>query len=389
MPRLPQNLATLTAAAIDKAKPRDGFYELADDVVPGFRVRIHPTGRKVFIVRYSDAGKTTLCTLGPASGAGLKDARERARKLKEGIAEGRLPNAIADDETPADGSLAAMIDLYRQKEVGGFADGTAAYWNADLDRLAAAFPGRPVRSLKKSEIVMALDRQAKRGPSAAVTAWKVWRAFFNFAQGRLDDYASPMLGVKCPADETSRDRVLDDAELKTVWLAADKAGGSAGALVKLLMLSGCRRNEMLALERTEIKADAIELSAERTKNDQAHSVPLTDMIRTVLKDCPKSGRFVINGKGVAPGNHSKLKAKIVADIPAWTFHDLRRSFASGLQKLGVAPHVIDRCINHRSGVVKGVTAIYQRHEYTAEVRAAVELWSRHIKGLVFDLRVAA
>lgn len=120
---------------------------------------------------------------------------------------------------------------------------------AALERLQDEFPGRTLRSITKSEIVRAIDKATKRGPSAAVTFWKVTKAFFGWCEAREDDFASPARAIKRPAKEKSRDRVLSDHELKLVWKAADSAEGAAGALVKMLILTGSRRNEVMQLAR--------------------------------------------------------------------------------------------------------------------------------------------
>ena len=136
------------------------------------------------------------------------------------------------------------IALYREKHVNGLRKGTAVYVNADLERMQDEWPGRALRSISKRDVILAIDKVVKRGPSAAVTFWKVCRAFFSWCESREDDFLSPARGVKRPAKEGSRDRVLDDAELKLTWQAADAAGGAVGALVKLLILTGGRRNKM-------------------------------------------------------------------------------------------------------------------------------------------------
>jgi len=183
--------------------------------------------------------------------------------------------------------------------------------------------------------------------------------------------------------------VLDDAELKLTWRAANEEGGAAGALIKLLVLSGARRNEMTELARDEIAPHAIELPGARTKNGLSHTIPITSMIRRVLDTLPSTGKFVLNGADRPFDDHSGAKEKVTPAIRPWTLHDLRRSFASGLQRLGVAPHIVELALNHRSGTFSGVAGIYQRHRYAKEVREAFELWSRHIETLTSERAAAA
>jgi integrase len=275
--------------------------------------------------------------------------------------------------------LAAYIALYREKHVSTVRPGTAANINRELEHMQDAWPGRSLRSISKKDVVAVIDKAMKRGPSAGVTAWKVAKAFFAWCEAREDDFASPARSIRKPAKEKSRDRVLDDAELKLTWEAADAEGGAAGALIKLLILSGARRNEITELARDEINAEPIELSDERTKNGLPHTIPITPMIRRVLDSLPSTGKFLLNGTDHPFGDHSGAKEKIAPAVRPWTLHDLRRSFASGLQRLGVAPHIVELALNHRSGTFSGVAGIYQRHRYPTEVRQAFELWSRHVE----------
>jgi hypothetical protein len=112
-----------------------------------------------------------------------------------------------------------------------------------------------------------------------------------------------------------------------------------------------------------------------------HAIPITSMIRRVLKTLPSTGKFVLNGTDRPFGDHRGAKEKVIPAIPPWTLHDLRRSFASGLQRLGVAPHIVELALNNRSGTFSGDAGICQRHRYAKEVRETFELWSQHIECL--------
>ena len=285
--------------------------------------------------------------------------------------------------------MAAYVALYREKHVSTVRSGTAANIDRELERMQDAWPGRSLRSISKKDVIAFIDKALKRGPSAGVTAWKVAKAFLAWCEAREDDFASSARSIRKPAKEKSRDRVLDDAELKLTWRAANEEGGAAGALIKLLVLSGARRNEMTELARDEIAPHAIELPGARTKNGLSHTIPITSMIRRVLDTLPSTGKFVLNGADRPFDDHSGAKEKVTPAIRPWTLHDLRRSFASGLQRLGVAPHIVELALNHRSGTFSGVAGIYQRHRYAKEVREAFELWSRHIETLTSERAAAA
>ena len=381
---------TLTDRAVRQAKAGGARVEIADAVLPGLYLIVQPTGVKSWAVRYRVGRRSRKLTLpGRYPVLSLAKAREAARRALESVTDGEDPAAAKSAGTPADDTLAAYIALYREKHVSTVRSGTAANINRELEHMQNAWPGRALRSISKKDVIAFVDKAMKRGPSAGVTAWKVAKAFFAWCEAREEDFASPTRSIRKPAKEKSRDRVLDDAELKLTWEAADETGGPAGALVKLLILSGARRNEMTELARDEIAADAIELQGERTKNGLPHAIPITPMIRHVLDALPNTGKFVLNGTERPFGDHSGAKEMVRPAIRPWTLHDLRRSFASGLQRLGVAPHIVELALNHRSGTFSGVAGIYQRHRYAKEVREAFDLWSKHIEALTTAKAAAA
>jgi integrase len=381
---------TLTDRVVQQAKAKGARVEIADAVLPGLYLIVQPTGVKSWAVRYRVGRRTRKLTLpGRYPVLSLAKAREAARTALASTTAGEDPAAAKHAGTPADDTLAASIALYREKHVSTVRAGTAANINRELEHMQDAWPGRSLRSISKKDATAFIDKAMKRGPSAGVTAWKVAKAFFGWCEAREDDFPSPVRSIRKPARERSRDRVLDDAELRLTWEAAGVAGGAAGALVKLLILSGARRNEVTELARDEISADVIELPGERTKNGLPHTIPITPMIRLVLDTLPSTGKFVLNGTDRAFGDHSGAKEKVAPAIRPWTLHDLRRSFASGLQRLGVAPHIVELALNHRSGTFSGVAGIYQRHRYAKEVAEAFAMWSRHIETLTSTKAAAA
>jgi integrase len=381
----------LTDPVVKRYRPDpDKRVELPDAGKPGLYLVIQPTGARSWAYRYRFAGRPRKLTIGAYPKVTLAMAHDVADKANDEVLHGRDPSARKRGGTPADDTFAAHIELYRQRHVSALRESTRAYVNPILKRMQDEWPGRALRSISKSDVVRFIDKAlTKRGPSAGVLHWKVCKAFFAWVEAREDDFPSPARSIKKPAKEKSRDRVLDDAELRAVWESADKIGGPAGALAKLLILTGCRRREITHLEWQEITDRAIELPSERTKNAHPHTIPLTDAMRRVLAACPKTGNYVLNGSDRPLGDHSAAKEKIAAKIRQWTYHDLRRSFASGLQRLGAAPHIVELCLNHRSGTFRGVAGIYQRHRYAKEVKESFELWSKHVDALTTAKAVAA
>jgi integrase len=171
---------------------------------------------------------------------------------------------------------------------------------------------------------------------------------------------------------------LDDEELRIVWQAAERENGRYGALVKLLILTGCRRNEIARLQWSEVQGDYIVLSPERTKTAEAHRVYLSPLAKAIIEAQPRRGAYVLgNGKPMSANCYAKDCIDVTLNEP-WRFHDLRRSFATGLQRLNVPVEIIERCLNHK---LPGIKAVYNRFDYGPQCRDAWERWSKHIEAI--------
>ena len=197
--------------------------------------------------------------------------------------------------------------------------------------------------------------------------------------------ANPVNGTAKVEEGETRDRVLNDKELVAIWNAAPKNG--YGRIVRLLMLTGQRREEIGGLRWSEINTEKkqIELQAERTKNSRPHDVPLSQMALDVLGNIPRiRGREQVFGEGeggYSGWSRSKGRIDAVAKVKSWRLHDLRRTCATGMADLGIQPHIIEAVLNHVSGHKAGVAGIYNRSAYTSEKRAALELWSNHVQAI--------
>jgi integrase len=211
--------------------------------------------------------------------------------------------------------------------------------------------------------------------------------FFNWLVARDVIAASPVLGVEMPGVEKARDRVLDDEEITTVWRASANEG-IVGAAVRIMLLTGARRTEVSAMRWAEIDEETRTwvLPSERSKNGQAHVIPLSTTAWQILVALPRiSDIHVFSTSGNGPVvNFCRIKERLDAQLnfeKHWQFHDLRRSCASGLQRLGLRVEVIEAVLGHRSGVFRGITSIYQRHDFADEKRIALQRWAEHIEQL--------
>jgi integrase len=250
-----------------------------------------------------------------------------------------------------------------------------------------AWRGRLVGEIKRRDVVALVEKIAEtRGPIAGNRAFQHLRRFFTALLERDVISVSPVHGVKKPAAEHARERVLGPGEIRELWLALDRVSGPAAAAVKVLLLTGARRSEVSGMRRSELGDDVWTLPPLRVKNRRSHSVPLSDQVKDLLARQPVRGDFVFSHDGSRPiDDFSRLKLAVDAIVKfeaQWCWHDLRRTAASGMQKLGVRAEVIERALNHASGVYRSVAGIYQRDPLTEEVRDALRRWGDFVEHTV-------
>jgi integrase len=209
------------------------------------------------------------------------------------------------------------------------------------------------------------------------------RRMFNWCVERDLLVDNPAAGIKAPAKEASRERVLSIDELRDLLAAAERIGYPWGPLVELLIYTGQRLDEVAQATWDEVDLDnqIWSLSGSRTKNGRSHVVHLSGLAASTIRELPKiAGQpwlFSSSGKGPVRG-FSKAKAKLdkASGVADWTFHDLRRTFATfTTDRLNISPVVIDKVLNHASGAVKGIAAVYQRGEYLDQRKTAMDTWA--------------
>jgi integrase len=208
------------------------------------------------------------------------------------------------------------------------------------------------------------------------------KVFFNWCIKRRYISENPAFGLSAHKSST-RARVLSNDELRLIWHAGE---GTHGTIVKLLILTGQRRGEIAALRTEFIKADVCTLPAELCKNSREHSFPLPKSALSLLDLTNGAGLlFPARGSHGRPYNGwSKSKSELDqrSGVTDWTLHDIRRTYASNLASLGVAPHIIERLLNHVSGTISGVAAIYNRYQFMPEMREAIGKWETHLTALL-------
>jgi integrase len=389
MPRI-----RLTKTAIDALPTSKSDVVYWDAGYPGFGVKVTPKGRKVFIVLYRTAGagsKLRKYTIGPYGRVTLHQARVVAQKVFAAKLEGRDPAAekrAAKRRVVAD-LVEELLETFIAQRLSQNRSG------GEIARLlrrevGKGWAGRSIHEISKRDVVDVVTAIEQRGaPVAANKTLKSIKTFLRWCVGRAVLDQSPAEGVPLPAKEVARDRVLDDAELARVILAARQMGSPYGGIVEFLALTGQRREEVARLpwEELDVARRIWTIPKSRTKNAKGHVVHLSDQSVAVLKRANQRGPLVFSLLGAKPFQEfSRAKRRLdqLSGVTRWCLHDLRRTCVSGMARLGIAPHIADKILNHQSGTISGVAAVYQRHEFLSERKEALERWGIHIAHIMAD-----
>lgn len=368
-----------------------------DDELPGFGIRLRAGGKRVWIVQYRAGGRQRRETLGDVRKVDLRAARAVAKKRFAEVMLGGDPQKDkAEARVRAAVTVGPLTDRYLARKKPLVRANTyiadyrylAGYWKP-LHGLAVDKVDRRRVASRLSEIL------TEHGVTAATRARQSLSGFFAWLIGEGIAEVNPVTGTNNPGqDLRARDRVLTDLELKAIWQAC--RDDDFGRIVKLLMLTAARRDEIGGLRWSEIDRDrgSLDVPGARTKNHHALQLTLPPAAMAVLDTAPRrTGRDLIFGGGKGPfsaWSYSTLAmgARIAetqdGPIEAWRIHDIRRTVATGMAELGVQPHIIEAVINHRSGHKAGVAGIYNRATYEAEKRAALAIWADHLLAIVND-----
>jgi integrase len=386
---------TLTDIALQKLQPVDGRQtETWDAKMPGFGVRVSPSGTKSFVLMYRHSGRPRRLTIGRYPVLSLADARKLAQKALAKIAEGADP--VAEKQSQAERNLdvfAVVVDEFVRLHCNRHNRENSARETERLLKVefVPKWRKRDIKTIAKADVIRVIDAIVERGsPGAAHHAFAAIRKLFNWCveRGLID--ASPCAGLKSPTKQKPRDRVLSDDELASVWRAATQVGYPVGPITQLLILTGQRRGEVAGMRWSDIdlKEALWTLPGELTKNARPHQVPLSQEASRIISSLPQLDDlyvFPARGRKQQPFmgfNKGKLRLDAASGVEEWTFHDLRRTAATGMAQLGVPPHVVERVLNHVSGTFGGVAGIYNRFGYLPEMRAAMEAWDARVSDLL-------
>ena len=390
----------LTQRAVEAAKPKPKRYGLPDGIVPGLRLIVYPTGKKVYYLWVRIHGKQDPLSVGDAALTTLAEARAKAKGFLAAIANGEDPRvAKAEKAKAAADTVEAVALSFVERHVRAHNKPRTAEEHERLIRrnILPAWGPRPIASIKPRDVVELVDAVIDRdAPIAANRVFTMGRTLFNWARDRALIETSPFERVKLPSKEISRDRTPADFELGLILRAADSLGFPFGPFVTLLARTGQRRDEVSGMRWSELDEGLTlwTLPRERAKNSLQHQVPIVPAVREILAGLPRfdNSDFVLTSTGATSiSGYSKCKAALDAaitelnggtPIAPWRLHDLRRAMASGMAKSGVQMPVVEKLLNHVSGSFAGVAGVYQRHDFRAEQLAALEAWSRHLDAIL-------
>lgn len=407
-------IGRITKTAVDAAIPAASDQFIWDDEVKGFGLKVSPGGAKSYVLQYRLGGrgsKTQRYTIGrhgPLTPAG---AKTEAKRLLGLVSEGKDPASIkrtarsVQTDLAFDGFTKLFLSLYVTHEWPAsytFAEGILRL------HVVPHLKTKPLPAISRADITRIFDALPAGKAALRRNVHSVIRRLFRWAVGRGDIERSPMEGMEPPASAASRDRVLSDDELRLAWECSENLGYPFRSLYRLLIGTGQRREEVAGLIWSEVdRAKATwSLPAARAKNSIANHVHLNDMMieeldRIAGSDAwPRSGLVLTTNGKTSVSGFSRAKRRLDGEmskalaeeatahkrkpeaLQPWRVHDFRRTFATGMQRLGVRFEVTEAILNHVSGSKAGVAGVYQRHDWKDEKRAALDAWAVHISHIL-------
>jgi integrase len=406
----------ITKRTVDGLSPGPADSFLWDQEVKGFGLKLTRSGGRTYVYQYRVGGrgaKVQRHTIGRHGQWTPDQARKEAKRLAVLVDQGVDPAAA--DKLKRREAIDLAFPAYVERFIDSY---LKAEWKGGFDLAAGllrgkavpVFAGKTIKQVGRGDISGLMDKLAS-APATRRNTFAVLRRMFKWAVNRGDLEVSPIRDMEPPPAPPSRDRVLTDTELTYVWAASMAAGYPVGHFLRMLILTGQRREEVAGLEWSELDRDKAlwTLPASRAKNGVVHDVPLSASAVELLDEValPKArasehakwprkgfvftttGEKPVRGYSAAKTRLDKLTAGIVRDIeedeaaaiPPWRFHDLRRTVATGFQRLGVRFEVTEAVLNHKSGSRSGIAGVYQRHHWSDEKRAALEAWAVHVSSI--------
>lgn len=391
--------------------PKDSF--LWDSDLRGFGLKVTKGGNKVYLVQYRMGGRASAAkriTIGKHGSPWQSNtARAEAQRILLAVKSGIDPREQAIEEQrqrselPFHSYAEKFLTLYAAKE---WRPRTLSTHASNLKRwIIPVLGAKALPTIVRRDITEVLDRLPANSPALPRDIFVLMRRVFSWAVQRGDIEKSPMDGMRVPKSVPSRHHILTDSEMIYVAAHSQALGPIWGAFIRMLILTGQRRDEVAKMDWSELELEGGKplwtIPSDRTKNGREHRVPLSEAALHELRDIAdgewlSAGPVFSHKPGTAISGYSRTKRRLDAIIAAenicindWRLHDLRRTFATSLQRLGVRFEVIEALLNHVSLTQAGVVGVYQRYDWGVEKRQAMDLWSNHLNEELEKLRRAS
>jgi integrase len=380
----------LTELSVARIRPpKSGRIDLWDLTVPSFGLRVTSTGAKSYVVaiRRPGAKNPSRIKVGEPGSMALADARTRARELMAN------PGALEPQEEAQPDTVASMAAEYVERHLKR---NTRRWRDAEQMLARDVLPkwGRhPAKDIRRRDVLDLTDAIVDRSPVSANRALSLIRRMYNWGVERGIVEMNPAAGIKPPHREHPRDRVLSDDEIRALWSACEVMGYPFGTIQKLLLLTAQRRGEVAAMRWDQLDLDRgmWRLASADTKTAREHVLLLPPLVIEILRAVPRLvGSLLLfpanrRGSDRPVSGFSKTKRAVdrLSGVEGWTWHDLRRSAATGMAKLNVPPHICERILNHNSsGMMSAIARVYDVHSYQTEMGQALAAWSREIERIL-------
>jgi integrase len=378
------NQRTATALKLPSGKAEHFYW---DDDLRGFGLRVRKDSHRTWVVGYRARGRYRRVTLGDVAKLSAEQARTDAKRIFGDLTRGIDPLAERQAQRlGAAKTLRSVIDTYLKRK--------QATLRPSSYRMAAAYLTKPryfgplhssgITNIDRADVAVRLTRIEKEsGPLVARAARAALAALFTSAWKAGIVPQNIVAATEAPAPAQDRERVLTDDELRLIWNGC--ANDAYGAIIKLLMLTGCRREEIGGLRWDEIDRDGVLiLPPARTKNKRGHRLPLPPLAHRIIAAIPKRGDFLFGSAGFTAWSAGKrdLDERLAGKVDEWRLHDLRRTVATWMAEHGVEPHIVEAVLNHFDGHKAGDAGTYNRAPYAKQIRNALAIWADHVQSII-------
>lgn len=392
----------ITKRTLDALQSSDVEGFLWDEDLKGFGLRTTSSGSASYVLQYRMGGresKTRRYTIG-SHGSPWTPATARSEAGRLLLLVGQGIDPVEADKQRRRQAVDLAFSNYAD-HFGKACKGRG--WKTLVQRslrlhVKPVLRDKPLPTITRADVISVFDRMPDEQAANRRNVFAVLRRLLKWAVSRGDLQNSPMEGMEMPPRVKPRDRWLNDAELKRIWNLAPRCHRCFGPIVRLLIVTGQRREEVTGLQWEELDRTERDwrLPGDRTKNGEPSTVPLNELAIAELDEVakgdrwPRRGRVFPTSSGAGFTAYSKGKKKLdklLAEdggdpLPQWRLHDLRRTLATGFQRLGVRFEVTEAVLNHVGGSRSGVAGIYQRHDWRDEKRDALDTWSEHISKIL-------